>query len=151
MKNLRSLIIFGLALACTAVGGLHDRGQVFRMTPDGKITTIYSFCSQPKCADGADPFSAPILGSDGNLYGVMAAGGNVNGAGTFYRLTLDGQFTKLYTFCSSPGCPDGVFPTGVIQASDGNFYGTTEVGGKFNDGTIFQISATGQFKLLYTF
>jgi uncharacterized repeat protein (TIGR03803 family) len=135
----------------TGQGGIHDQGQVFRMTPDGKLTTIYSFCSQPNCADGADPFSAPILGSDGNLYGVMAAGGNVNGTGTFYRLTLDGQFTKLYTFCSSPGCPDGVFPTGVIQASDGNFYGTTDVGGKFNVGTIFQISPTGQFKLLHTF
>jgi uncharacterized repeat protein (TIGR03803 family) len=134
----------------TGEGGLHERGQVFRMTPAGKITTIYSFCSQPNCADGADPFSAPILGSDGNLYGVIAAGGK-NDAGTFYRLTLDGQFTKLYTFCSSPGCGDGVFPTGVIQASDGNFYGTTEVGGKFNYGTIFQISPTGQFKLLYTF
>jgi uncharacterized repeat protein (TIGR03803 family) len=134
----------------TGRGGIHDQGQVFRMTPDGKLTTIYSFCSQPNCADGADPFSAPILGNDGNLYGVMAVGGK-NGAGTFYRLTPDGQFTKLYTFCSSPGCADGVFPTGIIQASDGNFYGTTEVGGKFNDGTIFQISPTGQFKLLYTF
>src|ERR1700730_4119885 len=134
----------------TGRGGIHDQGQVFRMTPDGKLTTIYSFCSQPNCADGADPFSAPILGNDGNLYGVIAVGGK-NGAGTFYRLTLDGQFTKLYRFCSSPGCTDGVFPTGVIQASDGNFYGTTKVGGKFNDGTIFQISPTGQFKLLYTF
>src|SRR5216684_3330142 len=66
----------------TAVGGLHDQGRVFRMTPAGELATIYSFCSQPNCADGADPFSAPILGSDGNLYGVMAAGGNVNGAGT---------------------------------------------------------------------
>ena len=134
----------------TGGGGIHDQGQVFRMTPDGRLTTIYSFCSQPNCADGSDPFSAPILGSDGNLYGVIAAGGK-NDAGTFYRLTLDGQFTKLYTFCSSPGCTDGVFPTGVIQASDGNFYGTTEVGGKFNYGTIFQISPTGQFKLLHTF
>jgi uncharacterized repeat protein (TIGR03803 family) len=134
----------------TGGGGLHQRGQVFRMTPDGKLTTIYSFCSQPNCADGADPFSAPVLGSDGNLYGVIAAGGH-NDSGAFYRVTLDGQFTKLYTFCSSPGCRDGVFPTGIIQASDGNFYGTTEVGGKFNDGTIFQISPTGQFKLLYTF
>src|ERR1700732_2026834 len=57
----------------TGGGGIHDQGQVFRMTPDGKLTTIYSFCSQPNCADGSDPFSAPILGNDGNLYGVIAA------------------------------------------------------------------------------
>ncbi|HYM79527.1 MAG TPA: choice-of-anchor tandem repeat GloVer-containing protein [Candidatus Dormibacteraeota bacterium] len=136
-----------------AGGGAHDRGQVFRMTPSGELTTLYSFCSQIKCTDGEYPQSVPTLGSDGNLYGVTSAGGNNfagQGAGIIWKMTLDGQFTILYTFCPSSGCADGVVPSGIIQASDGNFYGTTSVGGK-GVGTIFQISPTGQFKLLYTF
>src|SRR5579872_5808400 len=58
-------------------------GGIFRMTPTGEISTVYSFCSQPNCADGTQP-SPPILGSDGNLYGVAKFGGNSTGSGTFY-------------------------------------------------------------------
>ena len=137
----------------TASGGAYDKGQVFRMTPSGEISTLYSFCSQPKCTDG-EWGTTPILGSDGNLYGVSDAGGNNfagQGAGTFWKVTLDGKFTTLYTFCPSFGCADGVSPNGIMQASDGNFYGTTPGWGKFYAGTIFQISPTGQFNLLYTF
>ncbi len=136
-----------------AFGGAHDKGEVFRMTPTGALSTVYSFCSQLKCADGEDPAAVPVLGGDGSLYGVAPAGGNNfagQGAGTFWKVTLDGQFTNLYTFCPKTGCADGVFPNGIIQASDGNFYGTTSVGGN-GVGTIFRISSTGQFKLLYTF
>jgi len=132
-----------------AGGGANGLGQIFRMTPAGKITTIYSFCSLPGCADGAYPGPAPILGSDGNLYGVTDGGGG-NPSSTFYKVTLDGQLTTLYTFCAA-SCADGLFANGIIQGSDGNFYGTTAVSGNGNGGTIFRISPTGQFKLLYTF
>ncbi len=67
-------------------GGAHGVGQVFRMTPAGEVTVIYSFCSLPNCADGEYPGPAPILGSDGKLYGVTN-GGNSNSSGTFYGLT----------------------------------------------------------------
>lgn len=135
-------------------GGANSKGDIFRMTPAGKLTIIYSFCSETNCADGEYPGN-PILGSDGNLYGTAPSGGNGPGTGygTFFKMTLGGKLTTLYLFCPSNSfsCDDGVSPNGVTLASDGNFYGTTPVAGKNNAGTIFQITPTGQFKLLYTF
>jgi uncharacterized repeat protein (TIGR03803 family) len=134
-------------------GGANSRGDIFRMTPSGKVSTIYSFCSEPNCSDGEYPNPTPVLGSDGNLYGTAPAGANGPGTGfgTFFKMTLGGKLTTLYSFCPSSPCDDGVSPNGVVLASDGNFYGTTPVAGKSDAGTIFQISPTGQFKLLYTF
>jgi uncharacterized repeat protein (TIGR03803 family) len=133
----------------TFAGGTHSKGNVFRMTPTGEIRSIYSFCSQTNCADGQWPSAAPILGSDGNLYGVTPQGGKTSGV--VYKLTLGGKITILYTFCPTSPCTDGDEPTGITLGSDGNFYGTTTLGGKFESGTIFQISPSGAFKLLYTF
>lgn len=132
----------------TFAGGAHSKGNVFRITPTGEISSIYSFCSQANCADGQWPSAAPILGSDGNLYGVTPTGGKT--AGVVYKLTLSGKFTILHTFCTS-SCTDGDEPTGIILGSDGNFYGTTTLGGAFQSGTVFQISPTGTFKVLHTF
>ena len=131
-------------------GGANGLGRVFRMTPSGKLSTIYSFCSQPNCTDGYGPISL-ILGSDGNLYGIAQLGGNANNSGTFFRLTLGGKFAKLYTFCSESGCADGTAPLRALQASDGNFYGNTEYGGAGTYGTIFRISPSGEYKLMHAF
>jgi uncharacterized repeat protein (TIGR03803 family) len=135
----------------TNIGGAYREGEVFRMSPTGEITSIYSFCSLPNCTEGANPESAPVLGSDGNLYGAALQGGNKGQSGTIYKMTLDGQITVLYTFCATSPCTDGEAPNGIILASDGNFYGTTSVGGQNREGTIFKISPTGQFTLLYSF
>ena len=97
----------------TSTGGAYDKGQVFQMTPTGELSTIYSFCAPPYCTDGGYPESVPILGSDGDLYGVASEGGNHfagQGAGTVWKMTLDGQLTTLYTFCPTTGCADGVAP-----------------------------------------
>ena len=128
-------------------------GEIFRVTPAGAISTVYSFCSLPNCADGQSP-STPILGSDGNLYGATygggVGGGGNRGSGTIFKLTLGGKLTTLHTFeCMGSSCPEGAVPMGIIQASDGNFYGATQGGG--SGGMIFRISATGDFKLLYSF
>jgi len=135
-------------------GGTHGQGQIFRMTPSGDLTTIYSFCAKPNCPDGSLPGSM-VLGSDGNIYGVTYAGGSdvgyQLGSGTVFKITPGGELTTLYAFCPTAGCTDGQAPRGVILASDGNFYGATTVGGKFSQGTIFSISPTGTFKLLHTF
>jgi uncharacterized repeat protein (TIGR03803 family) len=134
----------------TAHGGAHSEGNVFRVTPSGDLSSIYSFCSQANCADGQYPYTAPVLGSDGNLYGVTSSGGK--NAGIVYKLTLGGKITILHTFCSSnSSCTDGNEPTGITQGSDGNFYGTATWGGEFENGTIFKISPTGNFTLLHTF
>jgi uncharacterized repeat protein (TIGR03803 family) len=80
-----------------ADGGANNEGQIFRMTPAGQFTTIYNFCSEANCADGQEAQSSPILGSDGNLYGV--ADGGSGESGTVYKMTLGGHITTLYTLC----------------------------------------------------
>jgi len=141
----------------TAGGSLGpaEQGNVFRITPSGELTTVYNFCSRPHCLDGASPLTAPILGSDGNLYGVTSAGGsdlnNAGGWGTVYKLTLDGQLTTLYTFCTVSPCLDGQDPVGIIQAADGNFYGATFSAGQFNAGTLFKMTPAGEFSVVHNF
>jgi uncharacterized repeat protein (TIGR03803 family) len=147
--------LYGTTTYSGGASGIDGMGNVYELTPSGKLSNFYSFCSLANCADGANPFGTPILGSDGNLYGVTAFGGSdasgLNGAGTVYKLTLEGKLTTLYAFCPTLPCTDGVNPNGIIQASDGNLYGATGGGGQFGDGTIFEITSTGEFKSLYSF
>jgi uncharacterized repeat protein (TIGR03803 family) len=131
-------------------GGKNSSGVVFEVTPAGKLSDIYSFCSQTNCADGTDPWSALVLGSNGDFYGTTNIGG-ANNSGTVFKMTVGGKLTTLYSFCPVTGCTDGQYPVGLTQASNGNFYGTTSNGGSGNDGTIFEVSSAGTFKLLYSF
>jgi uncharacterized repeat protein (TIGR03803 family) len=107
---------------------------VFRITPSGKLTTLHSLAGYPK--DGGSPRAELIQGTDGNLYGTTSAGGNgdgcgnVYGCGTIFTITPSGTLTTLYNFCSQSNCTDGDEPlAGLVQGTDGNFYGTTLHGG----------------------
>jgi len=113
---------------------------VFRITPDGALTTLHVFCSQTACADGAQPLGALIEGSDGNFYGTTFEGGiqdyncsqaDYFGCGTVFRITPEGALTTLYSFCpQGDPCYDGDSPIGgLIQDADGILYGTTSEGG----------------------
>jgi uncharacterized repeat protein (TIGR03803 family) len=140
----------------TIFGGPALHGNVVRITPAGEISTLYDFCSRPHCLDGANPYTPPILGSDGNLYGVTAMGGSTaNGGagwGTVYKLTLDGHLTTLYAFCTGDlPCLDGLDPVGLVQAADGTLYGTAFEGGQFNGGTLFKLTPAGKFSLVHIF
>jgi len=129
----------------TAAGGSTANGTVFRLTPTGTLTTIHNFCSAAGCSDGSIP-QGLIEGGDGKLYGVTARGGaNVaqcagTGCGTIFTITLGGEFEVLYSFCSqvaAGNCLDGMFPdAGVIQGSDGNYYGITQE-------NVFRITPAG--------
>lgn len=135
----------------TPVGGHYGGGVFFRVTPSGELTNLYNFCSLSKCADGTSPWSTPVLGADGNFYGTTNLGGNSEKAGTIYRMTRAGKLTTLYSFCPTSPCNDGAYPIGLVQASNGNFYGVTANFGAGNNGTIFEISRSGVFKVLYSF
>lgn len=148
----------GLAYGAAGGGGVNDRGTIFKMTPTGRLTTIYNFCSLTNCADGAGPVGL-VLAVDGNFYGTTASGGATNG-GTVFRITPVGRLSVLYSFCSQTNCPDGLYPNGgMIQGTDGNFYGTTSDGGvdeecgvnEFGCGTVFQITPQGALTTLYRF
>jgi uncharacterized repeat protein (TIGR03803 family) len=138
-------------------------GTVFRITPTGELTTLYSFCALTDCADGSNPFASLVLGTDGNFYGTTPNGGAGSkcsldvftaGCGTVFRITPGGKLTTLYNFCSLTNCVDGSLPqASLIQAADGNFYGTTEFGGLYGGGkgTVFKITPSGTLTTLYSF
>jgi len=132
----------------TQVGGTNNVGTVFKITPKGTFTTLYNFCTQnyPSCADGSGPYAALVQATDGNFYGTTGHSG-VNGSGTIgvgtvFEITTGGKLSTLHTFCAQTGCTDGALPQGgVVQGTDGNFYGTTQVGGANDDGIAFGLSA----------
>jgi uncharacterized repeat protein (TIGR03803 family) len=125
-------------------------GTIFEMTPSGSLVTLHHFCSEPGCADGAFPHQL-VATSDGNFYGTTRAGG-ANGWGTVFKITPTGTLTTLYNFCSQAGCTDGAYSQeGLIQATDGNLYGTTDSGGASGYGNVFQITPAGKLTSLYSF
>jgi uncharacterized repeat protein (TIGR03803 family) len=133
----------------TAVGGasVSSGGTVFKITPEGTLTTLYSFCSLTNCADGANPHAGLIQASDGNFYGTTYVGGTP-GVGTVFKITPGGALTTLHSFMGTDGEePEG----GLIQASDGDFYGTTVNGGTNQAGTVFKITPGGTLTTLYSF
>jgi len=99
-------------------------------------------------AGGANPYAALVQGTDGNLYGTTVGGG-VNDAGTIFKITPGGTFTTLHRFCSQSGC--GTSPTGLVQAPNGDFYGTTQSGGIYGSGTVFKVTPGGTLTTLYSF
>ena len=128
-------------------------GTIFRITLDGALTTVYTFCQQTNCPDGAHPFAGLLQASDGELYGTTAGtGAPVANAGTIFKITTEGAFTLLHTFGTLPNGADGANPmAGLIQATDGNFYGTTTFGADFGGGVIFQLTPAGVLTPLHHF
>jgi uncharacterized repeat protein (TIGR03803 family) len=98
-------------------------GTVFKISPNGALTTIHTFCSLPNCADGSIPIAPMVQANDGNFYGTTLFGSDVGG--TIFQITPTGTLTTLYHLCSQSGCPNTGNPV-LMQATDGNFYGTTE-------------------------
>jgi uncharacterized repeat protein (TIGR03803 family) len=176
-----SIPVAGLVLASngdfygtTEYGGAYGQGSVFKITPAGALTTLYSFCAvsstgpgELPCLDGRTPKNALIQAADGNLYGTTNGGGlglgrctaapsNCDG-GTVFRISPAGALSTLYSFCSQTTCADGSDPAGLVQGNDGNFYGTTESGGlnspytNISPGTIFKITPGGELTTLYDF
>lgn len=139
-------------------------GSIFKVTASGVLTTIYSFCSVAKCADGGFPTAPVVQGTDGNFYGTTAFGGTqsnnscAQNCGTVYKITPAGSLTPLHEFCSQADCADGLDPeVGLVQGTDGNFYGATQGGGTgtcvnvVGCGTIFRITPNGSLTTLHDF
>jgi uncharacterized repeat protein (TIGR03803 family) len=130
----------------TYSGGTYSYGTVFRINPSGSYTSLYSFVGSP---DGSQPYAGLVQGSDGNFDGTTEHGGT-HGSGTVFRISSSGTYTSLYSFGSVPN--DGSQPqAGLVQGSDGNFYGTTQDGGTHGSGTVFRISSSGTYTNLYSF
>ena len=128
----------------TQYGGGNDNGTVFQITPNGLLTTLYSFSGG---YDGGHPQTSLAQGGDGNFYGTTSGGGS-NGDGIMFEITPNGSFTVLYSFT---GGTDGYNPSGLLAGTDGAFYGTTRYGGTNFSGNVFQIMTNGTFNNLYSF
>jgi len=140
----------------TSGGGVAGYGTVFKMAPDSTLTTLYSFCSLPYCADGSWPKGGLVLAMNGNLYGTAYDFGNCDDCeywtGTVFKITPEGKLTTLYSF----GFGDGAYPTAaLVQGTDGNFYGTTSQGGDdaydWAHGEVFGMTPNGELWQLHVF
>jgi uncharacterized repeat protein (TIGR03803 family) len=122
-------------------------GTVFKITREGTLTTLHNF----DVSDGSSPTAGLVQATDGDFYGTTTEGGANNG-GTVFKITPEGTLTTLYNFCSQPSCADGLGPyAALVQATDGNFYGTTYKGGANNEGTVFEITPAGALTTLHNF
>ncbi|MGA7635159.1 MAG: choice-of-anchor tandem repeat GloVer-containing protein [Terriglobales bacterium] len=145
---------FPLGLVQATDGNLYGTtqasdGTIFKIAPSGTLTTLYSFAE----GSGVTPAAGLIQGTDGNFYGTNSSGGVNEGncqydCGTVFKITPAGTFTTLHSFEATDG--DG--PAGaLVQATDGNFYGTTLGGGANGDGTVFQMTPSGTLATLHSF
>jgi uncharacterized repeat protein (TIGR03803 family) len=134
-------------------GSIRDLGcgTIFRITPDGALKILYSFCPQVPCTDGAFPEGGLIQGTDGNLYGTTRMGGPPRdgyGSGTVFKIAPGGTLTTLHSFDYT----HGEYPeAGLIQGTNGDFYGTTVGGGANSRGEVFKITPAGVFRTLHSF
>jgi uncharacterized repeat protein (TIGR03803 family) len=143
MNHAQARGLSNLKLACVVFAAC----MAVATAPAQTLTTLIDFNG----SNGSNPLASLIQGADGNFYGTAPAGG-ANSAGTVFQLTPAGALATLYNFCSLASCADGEAPeSGLVQGTDGNFYGTTQVGGTYNYGTIFKITSTGTLTTLHSF
>ncbi len=136
----------GFLYGATQSGGDHDRGVLFRISTAGDFAVLHSFDG---AVEGGAPRGELIQGFDGNFYGTTASGGT-GSQGTVFRMTPGGDVTVIHTFIADPS--DGAEPlAALVQAVDGNFYGTTQAGGLANLGTVFRLTPGGTFTVLHSF
>jgi uncharacterized repeat protein (TIGR03803 family) len=132
------------------LGGTADEGVVFKITPSGALTTLHSF---DLYTDGGGPVGGLVQANDGNFYGTTFYGGSGgSGEGTVFKITASGTLTTLHVFAWG----DGANPeAGLVQALDGNLYGTTSQGGVHcgptGCGTVFKITLGGTLTTLHSF
>ena len=142
----------GAYYGTTVNGGTNGGwGTVFKMTPDGTLTSLFSFNG----TNGAAPMAPPTQAADGSLYGTTSAGGiyfdgtPYTGYGTIYKVAPDGTCTTLVLFDNT----NGALPAfgGLLRARDGSFYGTTARGGEFQRGTVFRLTTNGLLTTVVSF
>lgn len=129
----------------TTTGGSNGWGSVYKITRYGEFTLLHTFSGSP---DGKRPYGPLVQGSDYYFYGTTELGGTHNDAGTIFRVSRSGDYKVIHSFDYT----DGANPfAGLIQASDGNYYGVTKWGGTMDEGTVIRMTPDYQVKVLYSF
>ena len=131
----------------TLHGGGGNVGTVFKITPQGVLTSLHSFWrgDTDYGNDGFYPREL-IQGNDGNLYGVSGEGGSGD-RGMVYRVSTNGVFTNLHNFTYEVMYPRGA----LVQGADGDYYGIAGLGGTNYYGIVFKITANGAVTTVYAF
>jgi len=138
----------GFLYGTTSIGGTGNVGSVFKISTSGIETVIYSFGAN-STLDANSPYSGLIQTSNGNFYGTAISGGKY-GKGAVYQISNTGIESLLYSFGAT--ATDGTTPyANLLQASDGNIYGTTIYGGAFGNGSVFKLTPAGAESILYSF
>ncbi len=146
----------------TYQGGTNGYGQygtIVKVSPGGKISTLYTFGvitdTNGRALDGSNPQGALMQGDDGALYGTTTAGGTNGGFGTIFRITTNGAFSSLFSFNGTNG---NVPICQLARTINGNLYGTTLLGGigfdpvsETGQGTLFMLTSNGRFTNLHCF
>lgn len=128
----------------TSAGGTNNFGTVFKISTSGTFTTLYQFSD----TDGSHPRAVLFQGTDSNFYGTTIDGGTAH-SGTVFQISSGGALSTLYNF--DGGTNGGAPMAGVVQGSDGDFYGTTSAGGTNKFGTVFKITLSGMLTSLHDF
>ncbi len=137
----------GNLFGTTDVGGAYNLGTVFQINKSGKERVLHSFSGTP--GDGAGPNAGLIQDAVGDLYGTTTSGG-AYGYGTLFKLSRSAPEKVLYSFTGMDG--DGATPySSLVIDAAGNLYGTTNGGGAYGYGTVFEIDETGNETVLYSF
>ena len=138
--------------ATSVSGGAGNFGSVFKMTPGGTLSTVFSFTNTTGTNPGSSPQGALVLGPDGNHWGTTQGGGS-GSSGTIFKVTPAGVETVVVNFTGTTGAFLGTGPqTALTLGADGNFYGTTNSGGSAGGfGTIFKVTTGGTFTTLVNF
>jgi uncharacterized repeat protein (TIGR03803 family) len=120
--------------------GVEPFGTLYKLTPGGQFSTLYSFCHNgDPCPDGAFPIDSVVLDASGNIFGTTEIGGNTDSGGVIFA--INPTFHVLHTFCSVTGCKDGWDPEGGLSLDpSGNLFGTTTQGGDHNSGNVFEMT-----------
>lgn len=136
----------------TTGGGTDGRGTIFQMQPDGTLTTVYTFTQLNAQNTGSVPTDGLVAAANGYLYGTTSAGG-ASGYGTVFKILPGASSTpvRIVDFTGSGGSVRGTNASALVRASDGNFYGVTEGGGLYSNGTIFRLTPAGVFTTLTDF
>ncbi len=120
----------------TSKGGANGTGTLYKITPSGTETVVYSFAA-PINAIAPAPRGALIQASDGNFYGVTQHGGSLT-LGSVYKVSPGGAFSEVHAFTA--GATDAAEPLVVLQGTDGNLYGAATSGGAHSTGALFKIT-----------
>jgi uncharacterized repeat protein (TIGR03803 family) len=135
----------GYFYGTTYYGGSQGAGTVFKISSTGSFSVLHEFDG---AEGGKNPQAGLIQASDGYFYGTTVNGGG-SGAGAVFKISSSGSFTVVHEFDGAEG---GANPhAGLIQANDGNFYGTTFSGGSNSLGTVFKVDPSGNFSVLHAF